>query len=758
MGFNTVQYNIYDIQENIRMANQSINIDSSTLLTKSTISDLELNFSKLPTVTVKTEYEYKIEGEDGVSRGRPGVENDTVNQPIKSISFSNVPYNQKVDIEVEAFFEDCGVLNGQSVDMKIVYTDFYSAKEYLGGDSNENLKNNSKILWWTAYGEQTNQNVDNEWYQRGFENINMKIYFYINNSEMLPLETVYCSFYGIDGENGTPIEGVSSNNSAKVYLYKNSTISYLENALHGKEKYTDIYAGTSLSNGYSKTSAVSFLFKNVNYINTNIHCLNSRTHSGYHVNFIPLEQNYEGIGAKEVSVTEATAGEELSYTISYQMPDSTDNLLKLSTLKFYDELNENLVYKNLCVYDENENNITSAAGTSKFENNALEYNFNTEYLNSINLYGQNYKFVITVQVSDNPTVNTISNTATIDANGNKTNTNSATLDLISYVIVRHFDEYGNELEDPVKMKGKLFEEYNTEAGGYMYYEITELPENTTGVFLPEVQEVTYTYIKTVTDYEVYKAWIDDTPTMGISDEDVVTRPDSIKLKLSSNIDDEVEIVEMTGNTQTAANPYGVMTLDTEEITDDGVWYYKFENLPRFDENGEEIIYSVTEYDVPEGYHMSSCVNDPEYGVATIANVRMTSIIINKYDAYTGDPLEGAVFSVEQIYEDKAYEVGDYTTNSAGMAIVSYINNGTYRIREIKAPTGYSLDDEEYEVEVTSAEFEYLIDVPNKPIINLPEAGGNGNTMLFAIGLSSIIVSIIIIKRNGKRKYKLKHRY
>ena len=55
MGFNTVQYNIYDIQENIRMANQSINIDSSTLLTKSTISDLKLNFSKLPTVTVKTE-------------------------------------------------------------------------------------------------------------------------------------------------------------------------------------------------------------------------------------------------------------------------------------------------------------------------------------------------------------------------------------------------------------------------------------------------------------------------------------------------------------------------------------------------------------------------------------------------------------------------------------------------------------------------------------------------------------------------------
>lgn len=105
MGFNTVQYNIYDIQENIRMANQSINIDSSTLLTKSTISDLELNFSKLPTVTVKTEYEYKIEGEDGVSRGRPGVENDTVNQPIKSVSFSNVPYNQKVDIEVEAFLK-----------------------------------------------------------------------------------------------------------------------------------------------------------------------------------------------------------------------------------------------------------------------------------------------------------------------------------------------------------------------------------------------------------------------------------------------------------------------------------------------------------------------------------------------------------------------------------------------------------------------------------------------------------------------------
>lgn len=768
-NYSSTKYNVYRVfEKENKMVDQSVIVNSSSLLTQSTLSDLDLTFSKLPTLTVRTNYMYEIEGEDGIDRTRPQIDDDTVKQPIRSISFLDLPYNQKVDIEVEAFFENCGTLNDKNIDMKIVYSDFYSAEEYIGEDETEKELNNSKVLWWTAYGIKDNQNIDNEWYQRGFENINMKIYFYINGEEtIVPLENAYFSFYGLEGENEGHTEAISSKNASKVYLYENTNITYKESSLHGETTYNDIYYGTTKNDVSSeKTSAVSFLYKNVDYIDVNLHVFSKDFFSGYHVDFSALSSNFEGSGVKEVSVNEAIAGEEISYTISYQMPISEEPNFTISTLMFSDELNENLIYKNLSVYDENNNDITEAAGIIEFKDNIVKYAFNSSYLSSISYIGQNYKFVIQVQVNENPTVNQISNTATITLNDENTfTTNSANIDLISYVIVRHFDEYGNELQEPVTMKGKLFEEYNAEAGGYLYYEILELPENAIGTFLPQTQEVNYTYIKTVTDYEVYKVWVDDTPTMEISDIEGVTpvvRPDSIKLKLSSNIEDEVQIVEMKNDSQATSNPYGIMTLDTEEetITDNNVWYYKFEDLPRFDENNEEIVYSVTEYDVPEGYFMSTCINDSDYGIATIANTRQTVLIINSYDSYTNEPLEGTVFLVEQIYNGEAYLVGEYTTNSAGMAIVAYINDGTYRITQIKAPDGYALSSETYEAIMDSSQAEVIVDVPNKPRLELPETGGNGIKNIILIGTAVIITSLIIInwKKESRKGYNLKHRY
>ena len=763
LNYSKTQYDIYKIIDlDSKLANNSISIDNNSLLEKSTLENLKLNFSKLPILTIKTDYQYVIDGEDGVNRGRPLIENDEVQQPIKSVTFMDLPYNQNVDIEIEALFKDCGTLNGNNIDIKIVYSDFFSGSEYTGDDLNQKKLNNSKVLWWTSYGYVENQNLNNEWYQRGFENINMKVYFYVNGTDKIILETAYYTLYGLSGENGIAKEAINSSNSSKVYLYKNSNINYIENITHGEKRYNDLYAGmNSTSNLLEKEYAISFLYKNVDYININLHSLNSNLSNGYHMNFLPLTSNYEGDAIKEVSTFEATAGEDIKYTISYKMPTSDETTFRLSKLKFLDELNTNLIYKNLIVYDENENNITDIAGTINTNNNILEYTFDLNYLNLINYEGQNYKFVIDAKVVDNPTTNLISNTAVITENDNSITTNSANLDLVSYVIVRHLDEYGEELEDPVKLKGKLFEEYNAEVGEYLYYEIMELPENCSGIFTPETQEVVYTYIKTVTDYEVYKVWVDDVPTMALSEEESENfkRPESINIRLSSNKDDEVEVVEMKDDNAITPNPYGTMALDVETVTDDGVWYYKFENLPRFDENGEEIIYSVSEFDIPDGYFVSSCVNDNEYGIATIANMRQTLLIINKYDYFTNEPLEGAVFSVDQIYEDTVLPVGDYTTDSDGMAIVSYINNGTYRVREIKAPDGYKLSEEIYEVEMVSSEPEIILNVPNKPMIQLPEAGGSGNNTVIIIGCVIVLISVIILgKKKNKKIYNFKHRY
>ena len=763
LNYNKTQYDVFKIIGlDSKLANNSISVDNNFLLEKSTLDNLNLDFSKLPILTVKTDYTYLIEGEDGVNRGRPLIENDEIQQPIKSVTFLDLPYNQNVDIEIEALFKNCGTLNGNNIDIKIVYSDFFSGSEYTGEDLNQKKLNNSKVLWWTSYGPVQNQNLNNEWYQNGFENINMKVYFYVNGTDKILLETVYCSIYGLSGENGISKEAISSNNASKAYLYKNSKLNYIENVSLGENVYSDLYEGTDvISNLLEKESAITFLYKNVDCININLHSLNSNLSNSYHMNFIPLTPNYEGDALKEISTFEATAGEDIKYTILYQMPKSDEETFRLSNLKFSDELNDNLIYKNLSVYDENENDITNIAGTTTINSNALEYIFNLDYLNSIMCVGQNYKFVIEAKVVDNPTINSISNIATIKENDNTIRTNSANLDLISYVIVRHLDEYGEELDETVKLKGKLFEEYNAEAGGYLYYEIMELPENCSGIFTPEIQEVTYTYIKTVTDFEVYKVWLDDVPTMALSEDETedFKRPDSINIRLSSNKNEEVEVVEMKDDDTITPTPYGTMSLDMESEISDGVWYYKFENLPRFDENGEEIIYSVSEFDIPEGYFVSSCVNDNEYGIATISNMRQTLLIINKYDYFTNEPLEGAVFSVDQIYGDTVLPVGDYTTDSDGMAIVSYINSGTYRIREIKAPEGYKLSEETFEVEMLPSEPEIILNVPNKPIVKLPEAGGTGTKSIIIIGIVSVIISIFILGKNKKQKsYNFKHRY
>ena len=103
-------------------------------------------------------------------------------------------------------------------------------------------------------------------------------------------------------------------------------------------------------------------------------------------------------------------------------------------------------------------------------------------------------------------------------------------------------------------------------------------------------------------------------------------------------------------------------------------------------------YTITELKAPNGYKMNRESIDIviEMGkdhVVEMENSAIEPLYIQKIDAKTGKPLDGAVFKVEKTSGEF---IGEYRTGITGYAIVTGLKPGYYVITEIKAPDGYRL--------------------------------------------------------------------
>lgn len=102
-------------------------------------------------------------------------------------------------------------------------------------------------------------------------------------------------------------------------------------------------------------------------------------------------------------------------------------------------------------------------------------------------------------------------------------------------------------------------------------------------------------------------------------------------------------------------------------------------------------YYVTETKAPAGYaldpkkHSVNVQNNTSGVTLEISNGKNVALQINKLDALTDEPLAGAVFTVEKI--DGSFST-DVTTNDTGIAIVSGLEPGSYKITEKTPPAGY----------------------------------------------------------------------
>ena len=116
-------------------------------------------------------------------------------------------------------------------------------------------------------------------------------------------------------------------------------------------------------------------------------------------------------------------------------------------------------------------------------------------------------------------------------------------------------------------------------------------------------------------------------------------------------------------------------------------------------------YIVTETQAPSGYVIDETPKTVELRASqtyevVFSNSRSYGLQIRKIIKGTNKPLSGCVFRVAKANGEI---IGKYTTNSAGLATVSGLEDGVYVVTELSCPEGYRLDSTPQNVIVKSGE-------------------------------------------------------
>lgn len=131
---------------------------------------------------------------------------------------------------------------------------------------------------------------------------------------------------------------------------------------------------------------------------------------------------------------------------------------------------------------------------------------------------------------------------------------------------------------------------------------------------------------------------------------------------------------------------------------------------------EDGYYYVQEIKAPEGYLLDSTkhqvkVENFKVTLVELKNYENASLVVEKIDAESKLPLAGATFG---LYAMDGTQIGDpFVTGTNGKATLTGIEPGWYILKELSAPTGYVLNEEEFRVQIKEGQPTTLT-VPNTP--------------------------------------------
>ena len=233
----------------------------------------------------------------------------------------------------------------------------------------------------------------------------------------------------------------------------------------------------------------------------------------------------------------------------------------------------------------------------------------------------------------------------------------------------------------------------------------DIPEGYEATYSEDTFTITNTHIPYLTEKTVTKVWDDENNQDGI-------RPESIEVQLFANYKKlEGEIYKIT-------------------LNKNNNWTYTWTNLPK-NYNGQEIIYTVQEENVPDGYEVT--YNDETLTITNKRNpdliektvtkiwndgnnqdgIRPENIEVQLYANNT--PLETQNYKIE-LNEDNnwSYKWTNLPKNKEGKEIV-------YTVREVSIPKEYEVTYSEDTFTITNAHIPYLTE---KTVTKIWDDGNN----------------------------------
>ena len=193
------------------------------------------------------------------------------------------------------------------------------------------------------------------------------------------------------------------------------------------------------------------------------------------------------------------------------------------------------------------------------------------------------------------------------------------------------------------------------------------------------------------------------------------------------------------------------------------------------ENGEDVnVIKNYTYNPEDGGTLGKAIftNEPVYSDWQIIKVSASSHDVR---------LAGAVFELQSTadtnvkYYGKSGDAGivkwyqNYQNNDVSGEVTGELPTGTYTLKEIKAPTGYTLSSNTYTLQITKTgalktiqlngenvapalqDGKYQILIENTPLYDLPSAGGNGIYLYMIGGILLMFAAAWILYKNKCRE-------